>query len=57
MAGHISRKARVNISHETREVNIVDGQPGHTRPLSQLQVTRVSQQPVWCNRNAERQQR
>ena len=29
MAGRITRKAYVNISYETREVNIIDGQPGY----------------------------
>ena len=27
MAGRITRKARVNVSHETREINVIDGQP------------------------------
>jgi len=36
MAGRITFKTRVNISHETREVNVVDGQLAHARPLSQL---------------------
>ena len=38
MAGCITCKARVNVSHETREVNVIDGQPAHARPLPQLQV-------------------
>jgi len=57
MAGCTTRNARVNVFHETREANVVDGQTGHTCPLPQLQVTRGSQQPVRRNRNAERQQR
>ena len=38
MAGCFIRKARINVSHETREVNIVDGQPGHARPLPQSRL-------------------
>ena len=38
MAGHTTRNAYVNVSHETREANVVDGQPGYVLPLSQLQV-------------------
>ena len=34
LAGCITRKGRVNISHETHEANVVDGQPGHAHPLS-----------------------
>ena len=52
MANRVTFKARVNVSHETREV-----QPAHTHPLPQLQVTGGSQQPVRRNRNAERRQR
>jgi len=33
VAGCITRKARVNVSRETREVNIIDVQPAHARPL------------------------
>jgi len=36
IAGHI------NVSHETREANIVEGQPGYALPLPQLQVIRGS---------------
>ena len=54
MAGRIIRKARVNVSHETRMVSVVDDQPAHACPLPQLLVTRASQQPVRRNRNAER---
>ena len=57
MANHITRNTRVNVSHETREVNVADIQPVHARPLPQLQVTRSSQQPARRNRNAERRQR
>jgi len=46
MADCITRKARVNVFHETREDNAVDGQPAYTRPLPQLQVIRGFQQPV-----------
>ena len=53
MAGRTTHNARVNVSHETREASVVDGQTGHTRPLPQLLVTGGSQ-PVRCNRNAER---
>ena len=54
IAGRIIRKARVNVSHKTREANIVDGQSCHALPLPQPHVTRGSQQPVRHNRNAER---
>ena len=37
--GCITHKARVNVSHETREVNVADIQPVHARPLPQFQVT------------------
>jgi len=57
MANRITRNARVNVSHETCEVSVTDVQPVHARPLPQLQVTGGSQQPVWCNWNAERRQR
>ena len=43
IAGCITLKARVNVSHETREINVVEGQPGHTLPLPQLHVIRDSQ--------------
>jgi len=57
MANRITSKPCVNVSHETCEVNVIDGQPTHARPLPQFQVTRGSQQPVRRNRNAERRQR
>ena len=57
MANRVTCEARLNVSHETREVSIVDVQPAHTRPLPQLQVTGSSQQPVRRNRNAGRRQR
>jgi len=57
MAGHITRKARVNVSHETREVSVMDGQLAPASPLPQLQVTQDSQQPARRNRNIERRQR
>ena len=57
IAGRITCKARVNVSYETREANVVEGQPGHALPLPQLQVIRGSQQPIQRNRNAEHRQR
>ena len=36
VANRVTCKARVNVSHETGEVSIVDVQPAHTRLLSQL---------------------
>jgi len=36
IAGHITRKARVNASHEIREANVVEGQSGHAIPLPNL---------------------
>jgi len=42
MAGRITRKARINVSHETREVSVVDGKLALANPLPQLQVTRGS---------------
>ena len=57
VANRIIRNARVNVSHETREVNVADVQPIHARPLPQLQVTGGSHQPVRRNRNADRRQR
>ena len=57
MANHMTRKAHINISHETRKANVVDGPTGHTRPFPLLQVTGGSQQPVQRKRNAERRQR
>jgi len=50
VAGCITRKARVNISRKTREVNVVDIQPAHDRPLSQPQVTRVPNNPYGVTR-------
>jgi len=44
--------ARVNISQETRVVNLPDDQPVH--PLPWQQVVRGSLQPPRRNRNAER---
>jgi len=57
MANRITSKPHVNVFHETSEVNVIDVQPAHTRPLPQLQVTRGSRQPVRRNRNAECRQR
>ena len=54
MAGRITHKARVNVSHETREVSVVDGQLAPAHPLPHLQVTGGSQQPVRRNQNAKR---
>ena len=45
MANHITRNTRVNVSHETREVNVADIQPVHAHPLPQFQVTRVPINP------------
>ena len=36
MAGRTARKARVNVSHVTREVSVVDGQLAPARPLPHL---------------------
>ena len=55
IANHITRNTRVNVFHETREVSVADIQSVHSRPLPQFQVTGGSQQPVWRNRNVERQ--
>jgi len=57
MANHITHNIRVNVSYETREVNVADIQPVHARPLPQFQVTGGSHQPVRRNQNAERRQR
>ena len=54
ISGCVTRVASVNVSHETREANVVGGQYGHALPLPQLQVTGGSQQPVKRNQNAER---
>ena len=54
---HITRNARVDVSHEIREANGIEGQFSHALPLPQLQVTGGSQQPVKCSRNVERRQR
>jgi len=53
------RVARVNISHETREANVVEGQSCNVPPLNipQLQVTGGAQQPMKHKWNAERRQR
>jgi len=56
-ADYITRDSRVNVSHETRKVDVVDVQLVHARPLPQLQVIRGSQQPLRRNRNAECRQR
>ena len=55
VANRIMRNARVNVSQETRVVNVADVQPVH--PLPQRQVTGGSRQPTRRNRNAERRQR
>jgi len=55
VANHIMRNARVNVSQETRVVNVADVQPVH--PLPQRQVTGGYHQPIRRNRNAEWQQR
>ena len=55
VANRIMRNARVNVSQETRVVNVPDVQPVH--PLSQRQVTRGSLQHTRLNRNVERLQR
>jgi len=49
ISGHVTRMARINVSHETHEANIVEGQSCHTPYLSQLQVTGGPQQLVKCN--------
>jgi len=49
------RNARVNVSQETRVVNVTDVQPVH--PLPQHQVAGGFLQPLRRNQNAERRQR
>ena len=43
ISGHVTRVARINVSHETREANVIESQSRHTSPLQirQLQVTGV----------------
>ena len=55
--GHIARVVRINVSHETGEANVIEGQSYHVPSLPQLQITGGSQQPVKRNGNAERRQR
>ena len=55
VANRIMRNARINVSQETRVVNVPVVQPVH--PLPQRQVTGGSHQPVRRNQNAERRQR
>ena len=57
ISGRVARVIRVNVSHETREANVIEGQSCHTPPFPQLQVTRDPQQPMKRNRNIERRQR
>jgi len=57
IAGSITHKVCVNVSHETCEANIVEGQFSHALSLSQLQVIGASQKPMKRNQNTERQQR
>jgi len=45
MANHIIRNARVNISHETCEDGVADAQPAHARPLPQLRLLGVPNNP------------
>ena len=45
MAGRITRKARVNVSHEAHEVNVFDVQPAHVRPLPQPRLLGVPNNP------------
>ena len=45
MSGRIARKVHVNVSYETREANVVEGQFSHTLPLPQLQITEVPNNP------------
>ena len=52
VANRIMRNARVNVSQETRTVNLPDVQSVH--PLPQHQVAGGSLQPPRRNRNAER---
>ena len=33
ISGHVTRVARVNVSHETREANVVEGQTCHAPPF------------------------
>jgi len=39
ISGHVTLMARINVSDETREANVVEGQSYHTPSLLQLQVT------------------
>jgi len=55
VANRIMRNARVNVSQETRVVNVPDVQPVH--PFPQSHVIRGSHQPTRRNRNVERLQR
>ena len=38
ISSRVARMARVNVSHKTREANIIEGQSCHAPPLPQLQV-------------------
>ena len=59
ISGLVTCVAPVNVSHETREANVIEGQSCHVPPLNipQLQVTRSYQQPVKRNRDVECRQR
>jgi len=39
ISGSIARAVRVNISHETREANVIEGQSCYTSSLPQFQAT------------------
>ena len=57
ISGCVTRVARVNVSYETREANIVEGQSCHAPFLPQFHVTGGFQQPVNHNQNAKHRQR
>ena len=57
ISGRVACAVRINVSHETREANVVEDKSFHAPSLPQLQITGGSQQPVKCNQNIERRQR
>jgi len=54
ISARVARVVRINVSHETREANVIEGQSCHAPSLPQLQVIGTSQQLVKHNRNVER---
>ena len=45
ISGRIARKTHINVSYETHEANVVEGQFSHVLPFPQLQVTGVPNNP------------